>query len=164
MFVRSETLRLAQYLATLRVLPRDGGPVQVLVVAPPGQRAAFEQVLQSDARLVFRTVDSAEAEARRRPAAQARRAPPARRSTCTSRRSSRRASSSPRAAERRRYLVWQLQRAVVAAGAIGFAACALFAGARWLDVVQARGTRRAAGRRRRGAPPRPTRASPPASR
>src|SRR5437868_8498872 len=29
MFVRSETQRLAQYLATLRVLPREGGPVQV---------------------------------------------------------------------------------------------------------------------------------------
>src|SRR4029077_6865836 len=40
--------------------------------------------------------------------------------------------------ERRRYIVWQLQRAVIAAGAIGFAACTLFAGARWLDVIQAR--------------------------
>src|SRR5688572_16374755 len=63
MFVRSETLRLSQYLTTLRVLPRDAGPVQVLVVAPAGQRATFEQVLQSDARLVFRTVDAAQAEA-----------------------------------------------------------------------------------------------------
>ena len=54
-------MRLAQYLVTLRALPRDGAPVQVLVVAPAGQRAAFEQVLVSDARLVFRTVDGAEA-------------------------------------------------------------------------------------------------------
>jgi hypothetical protein len=61
MFVRSETLRLAQYLATLRVLPREGAPVQVLVVAPPGQRGAFEQALQSDTRLLFRTLDAAEA-------------------------------------------------------------------------------------------------------
>jgi hypothetical protein len=137
MFVRSETLRLAQYLVTLRVLPREGGPVQVLVVAPPGQRAAFEQVLQSDTRLVFRTLDSAEAEraagVRRKPAGTAGEAlylhlaaqnPPREQFAAKS--------------ERRRYLIWQLQRALVGAGAIGFAACVLFAGARWLDVAQAR--------------------------
>ena len=45
MFVRSETQRLAQYLVTLRALPREGAPVQVLVVAPPGQREVFEQAL-----------------------------------------------------------------------------------------------------------------------
>src|SRR4051812_4764572 len=61
MFVRAETQRLSQYLVTLRALPREGGPVQVLVVAPPGQRAVFEQVLVSDARLVFHTVDEARA-------------------------------------------------------------------------------------------------------
>jgi hypothetical protein len=137
MFVRSETLRLAQYLVTLRVLPREGGPVQVLVVAPPGQRGAFEQVLQSDTRLVFRTIDSAEAEraagVRRKPEGTAGEAlylhlaaknPPREQFAAKS--------------ERRRYLIWQLQRAVVGAGAVGFAACVLFAGARWLDVMQAR--------------------------
>src|SRR6185436_15494615 len=60
-FVRSETLRLAQYLVTLRALPRDGAPIQVAVIAPPGQRAMFEQTLVSDARLVFRTIDLQEA-------------------------------------------------------------------------------------------------------
>jgi len=138
MFVRSETLRLSQYLTTLRVLPRDAGPVQVLVVAPAGQRAAFEQVLQSDARLVFRTVDAAEAEAavglRRKPKGTAGEALYLHLA----------AKSPPReqfasSGDRRRYIVWQLQRAVVAAGAIGFAACALFAGVKWLDVLQARG-------------------------
>jgi len=138
MFVRSETLRLAQYLVTLRVLPREGGPVQVLVVAPAGQRAVFEQVLQSDTRLVFRTLDGAEAEAavglKRKPAGTAgeglyvqlaAKKPPREQF----------ASST----ERRRFLVWKMQRAIVAAGAIGFAACALFAGVKWLDVLQARG-------------------------
>jgi hypothetical protein len=137
MFVRSETLRLAQYLVTLRVLPREGGPVQVLVIAPPGQRAAFEQVLQSDARLVFRTLDGSQAEAsvglRRKPAVAAGEAlylhlaakhPPREQFASTS--------------ERRRYTIWQLQRAVVAAGVVAFTACALFAGAKWLDVSDAR--------------------------
>jgi len=137
MFVRSETLRLAQYLATLRVLPRDGGPVQALVVAPPGQRIVFENVLQSDARLVFRTLDSAEAER----AAGLRRAPQDAGAEALYLHLA--AKSPPReqfasSTERRRYFVWQLQRAVVAAGAVGFAACVLFAGAKWLDVIQAR--------------------------
>src|SRR4051812_31078022 len=133
MFVRSETQRLAQYLGTLRVLPREGGPLQVLVIAPPGQRAAFEQVLSSDTRLVFRTIDATEA-AR---AAGLERFPDDALGEalyvhlC--------ARKPPRAQfagqnDRRRFLVWQLQRGLVAAGALAFAACALFAGVRWLDA------------------------------
>ena len=32
---------LVQYLVTLRALPREGGAVQVVVVAPPGEKALF---------------------------------------------------------------------------------------------------------------------------
>jgi hypothetical protein len=138
MFVRSETLRLAQYLVTLRVLPREGGPVQVLVVAPPGQRAAFEQVLQSDARLVFRTLDGAQAET----ATGLRRKPPGTAGEALYLHLT--ANHPPReqfasSSERRGYVIWRLQRAVLAAGAAAFAVCALYAGAKWLDVSQARG-------------------------
>jgi len=133
MFVRSETLRMTQYLATLRALPRDGAPVQVLVVAPPGQRAVFEQVLASDARLSFVTVDGAEAARqvglRGAPDSAAgetlylhlaARKPPREQF----------ASSD----DRRRYVVWQLQRGLVATGAATLAACALFAGSKWLEA------------------------------
>jgi hypothetical protein len=136
-FVKSETQRLAQYLATLRVLPREGAPVQVLVVAPPGQRAVFEEALVSDARLVFHTVDGAEAARTvgltRLPQdtlaealylyLAAKKAP---REQFASR------------ADTRRQLIWRLQRGVVAAGALGFAACLLFAGAKWLDAATLR--------------------------
>jgi hypothetical protein len=137
MFVRSETQRLAQYLATLRVLPREGAPVQVIVVAPAGQRAVFEQALVSDARLVFHTVDGAEAARRvglaRSPEGTLAEAlylhlvakkPP--RDQFASR------------ADTRRHFIWQLQRGVVAAGALGFAACLIVAGARWLDAASLR--------------------------
>lgn len=139
MFVRSETVRLAQYLSTLRTLPRDGGPVQVLVVAPPGERAAFEQVLVSDARLVFRTVDAQEA-AR---ATGLRKIPPGTLAEAlylrlTVKKPPREQFASRE--DRRRYVVWRLQRGIVGAGALGFVACALFAGARWLDVVNVRDT------------------------
>jgi hypothetical protein len=134
-FARSETLRLAQYLTTLRALPREGAPVQVVVVAPQGQRAAFEQALVSDARLLFTTVELPEAAHKvglGQPSAQtgaeglylylAAKKPP--REQFASR------------DERRRYFIWQLQRGIVAAGALGLAACTLYAGGKWLDAVQ----------------------------
>jgi hypothetical protein len=138
MFVRSETLRLAQYLATLRALPRDGSAIQVLVVAPPGQRAVFEQTLTSDARLTFRTIDAAEATR----AVGLKRAPQGMSAESlylqlTGKKPPREQFASRD--ERRRYVVWQLHRGIVAAGALGFAACALFAGAKWLDSLQVRG-------------------------
>jgi hypothetical protein len=133
MFVRSETQRLAQYLVTLRALPREGAPVQVLVVAPAGQRAAFEQVLVSDARLAFHTVDATEAARSVRLSSipegmlaealyvqLAAKHPP--REQFASRE------------DTRRYLFWKLQRGIVAAAALGFAACALLAGSRWLEA------------------------------
>ena len=135
-FARSETLRLAQYLATLRALPRDGGPLQALVVAPPGERAAFEQALVSDARVAFQTIDSAQALG----AVRLRQVPEgagAEGSTCTSPRASRRASSS---------------RAATIAGATSLAAAArrgrggrarlrrvrAVSGGRWLETDEMR--------------------------
>jgi hypothetical protein len=137
-FARSETVRLAQYLTTLRVLPRDGAPLPALVIAPPGERAVFEQALVSDARVVFRTIDSAQALSAvglRRVAEGtgaealylhlAARKPP-------------RAQFANRE-DRRSHSIWQLQRAVVAAGALGLAACAVYAGARTYEGYELRG-------------------------
>jgi hypothetical protein len=131
-FARSETLRLAQYLATLRALPRDGGPIPALVVAPRGQRAAFEQGLPSDGRVQFHTVDIAEALA----AIKLREVPEGAAAEAlylhlAARKPPREQFAS--SGDRRRYFVWKVQRAVAAAGAIGFAACALFAGERWVE-------------------------------
>jgi hypothetical protein len=133
-FVRAEMLRLAQYLGTLRALPREGPPVQVVVVAPQAQRAAIEQALVSDARLVFRAVPLEEAARKagikRLPAAAAGeqlflhlavRNPPK--------------EQFARGEDRRGFFLWRLQRAIVLAGAAGFAACALYAGVQWIDLV-----------------------------
>ena len=137
-FVRSETQRLVQYLFTLRALPRDAGPVQVLVIAPPGRRADFEQALHSDTRLLFRTIDYSDAlrslKLRRVPEGTggealyvhlATRKPPRQQFATRE--------------ERRRYLLWQLQRGIAAAGAAAFCACALLAGSRSLDAASIRG-------------------------
>ncbi len=136
-FVRSETGRLAQYLSTLRVLPREGPPIQVIVVAPPGQRAAFERTLVSDTRLSFLTMDQSEAVRR----AGVKAAPPAMGAEqiylhLAVRRPPR--EQFARREDRRSYVLWQLRRGLLAAGALGFAGCALYAGASWLDVVSTR--------------------------
>ena len=135
--LRSETARLSQYLTTLRLLPREGPPIQVLVVAPAGQRAVFEETLGSDTQLAFQVVDLSEAAravglhpAPTGAAAEllflelTARKPPA--------------EQFARGEERRGFLIWRMQRAIVAAGAAGFAACALYAGNQWLDAVDAR--------------------------
>jgi hypothetical protein len=135
-FVRSETLRLTQFLTTLRALPRDGAPLHALVVAPPGERALFEQTLVSDARVVFRTVDGDEA----RRAVGLREAPEGIGAEALYLRLA--ARKPPREqfasrADRRSYFIWQLQRGLVAAGLAGFAACALLSGARWIEAMNA---------------------------
>jgi hypothetical protein len=131
-FVRSETLRLYQYLGSLRVLPRDGPPITAVIITPPGQRATFESSLSSAGRLTFRTIDLADAV----------------KAVGLQRSSSATAEQlylyltvkqTPKAQfarreDRRAFLLWQLQRAIVAAGAAGFAACALYSAVKWLDV------------------------------
>lgn len=133
-FVRAEMLRLVQYLGTLRALPREGPPIQVLVVAPAAQRAAFERALVSDARLVFRTVDLQEAARKvgikRLPAGAAGeelflhlavRHPPK--------------EQFARGEDRRSFFLWQLQRAILKVGAAGLAACLLYAAVQWIDLL-----------------------------
>ena len=132
-FVRAETMRLAQYLTTLRVLPREGPPVQVLVIAPAAQRAAFEQVLVSDARLTFRTLVIDEAArkvgVKKLPAGAAGeqlflqlavRKPPK--------------EQFARGEDRRSFVLWQLQRGIMFAGSAGLAACVLYAAWQWLGI------------------------------
>ena len=135
-FVRSETLRLMQYLSSLRVLPRDGPPITAIVIAPTGQRDVFEKSLPSDGRLTFRTVELSEVaniigvkRAQGIGAEQlylhlvAKSAPK---------------EQFARSEDRRGYLFWQLQRGVVAAGAVGLAGCLAFAGFKWFDVMSVR--------------------------
>jgi len=135
-FVRSETLRLIQYLITLRALPRDGAPLHAVVVAPPGERGVFEQALVSDARVAFHTIDGAEA----RQALRLRAVPEGTGGEAlylqlAARKPPREQFASR--ADRRSYFLWQLQRGLVAAGAAGFAACALLSGARWVEAMAA---------------------------
>ncbi len=132
-FVRAETLRLAQYLTTLRALPREGPPVQVIVIAPAAQRAAFQQALVSDARLAFHTVGIDEAASK---VGIKRLVDGAAGEQLYLHLAIKRAPSDQfaRREDRRSYQLWRLRRAIVTAGAVGFAACAVYAGVQWIDL------------------------------
>lgn len=133
-FVRAETLRLAQYLSTRGSLPREGPPIQVFVVAPAAYRAAFEQALVSDARLVFHTAGMEEAARKAGIKGLAADAPgeqlflhlvvkhPPK-------------DQFARVEDRRSFFLWRLQRAIVTAGAAGLAACVLYAAAQWIELL-----------------------------
>jgi hypothetical protein len=132
-FARAESLRLVQYLGTLRAIPREGPPLQAQVIAPAAHRAAFEQALVSDMRLSFSTVsleDAARKSGLKRLAAgaageqlylylTARQAPK---------------EQFARGEDRREYFLWRLQRALTMAGVAGFLGCAAYAGSQWLEV------------------------------
>ena len=134
-FVHAETLRLVQYLSTLRALPRDGPPLQILVIAQAAQRAALEQLLVSNARLTFQTIDAEEAARKvgiKRPTANLSgeqlflhltvRNPPK--------------DQFARVEDRRSYFLWKLQRAILATGTAGLLACAMFASVQWYGLFQ----------------------------
>ncbi|MDW8467833.1 MAG: hypothetical protein RML56_01270 [Burkholderiales bacterium] len=136
-FVRSETLRLADYLATLRALPREGPPAQAIVVAPDGMHDAFAQTLEAGDRVAFRTLAMSEV-ARR--LGLRRLAPGAGAEQLYLHLALRRPPKEQfaRREERRAYMRWQTRRAIVAAGGAAFAACALYAASLWLDVLDVR--------------------------
>jgi hypothetical protein len=52
-----ETTRVYQYLTAMRVLPREGGVVDTLLIAPPGQAAAVRDAAANVAQLRVRVVD-----------------------------------------------------------------------------------------------------------
>ena len=133
-FVRAETLRLVQFLSTRGALPREGPPIQVIVVAPAAYRAAFEQALVSDTRLAFHTVAMEEAARKAGIKGLAADAPGERLFLHL-------AVKHPpkdqfaRIEDRRSFFLWRLQRAIVRVGAAGFAACVLYAAAQWIDLM-----------------------------
>ncbi len=136
-FVRSETSRLVQYLSTLRLLPRDGAPVQVFAIAPAGQRAAFEETLVSDQRLAFHAVGVEEAA---RAIGLKHLSPRAQDEQLYLHLAVKRAPKEQfaRREDRRGFFLWQLRRGVMAASAVSFVLCAAYAGVTWLDVLGVR--------------------------
>lgn len=135
-FVRAETERLLQYLQTLRVVARDAPPLQVVVLAPGAELAAWERALRADARFDYRVLAlekaqrrlglrSAPTEADAFFAYSAARHPPSEQFAQTE--------------DRRPYILWRARRALVAGGAAALGACALWAGALWLELLELRG-------------------------
>jgi len=139
---RAEIERLTQYLATLRALPAGAQPLPVIVVARAAQRAAFERSLVSDARFAFRFEPLEEA-ARRLGIRGAPRDMGAEQLALALAATQPPREQFARAQDRRGFLQWRLQRALLAAGALGFSVCAAYAGVQWLEVLELRDLARA---------------------
>ena len=133
-FVRAESLRLVQFLTTRGALPRQGAPIQVLVIAPGAQRAAFEQALVSDARLAFHTVSMEEAARKSGIKGLAADAPGERLFLHLAVKHPPR-DQFARIEDRRSFMLWKLQRATVIASAAGFAACMFYAAVQWIGLT-----------------------------
>jgi len=139
---RTEIERLAQYLATLRALPAGAQPLPVIVIARAAQRAAFERSLVSDARFAF-CFEDLEETARRLGIRSAPRDMGAEQPALALAATQPPREQFARAQDRRGFLQWRLQRTLLAAGALGFSACAAYAGVQWLEVLELRGLARA---------------------
>lgn len=126
--LQAEITRLADYLTTLRVLAADARAVPLVVIAGAAQRGPIERALSLDARFALRFEPLEEA-ARR---VGIRGAPP---ELGAEQLALALAATRPpreqyaRAEDRRAFTLWRLQRAWFAAGALGLAACASYAGA-----------------------------------
>ncbi len=129
----AESGRIQQYLTNLRLLPREVGPLDVIVLAPAGQKPIYTAVCASNQRLTFHVHDTGELAkqlklskyphelkseaiflhllAEHQPAEQYVAEP-----------------------MRRFYRIWQARLGLIAGGVAVFAFCLLLAGLKMLDV------------------------------
>jgi hypothetical protein len=131
----AESLRIQQYLVNARVLPREGPPLDVLVLAPGEHKELYEAACVDSARLQFH-VDDMGAVAK----ALGLKSVPAG-TLAEGLFLHVLASSTPReqyAADRLRryYDLWRVRVGLVAAGAAAFVLCLLVSAARLIDIHQ----------------------------
>ena len=135
--VHAGIARLAEYLGTLRALPADARALPLIVIAGAAQRVSLERSLAADERfaLRFEPLDEAarrlgvrgaptELGAEQLALALAVTHPPR--------------EQFARAEDRLGFVQWRLQRALLAAGALGFAACAGYAGVHAFEALEVR--------------------------
>ena len=120
----AETARIHQYLIAVRALARDGGPLNAILLAPPGRTALVAAAASDTAQIRYQVVDTLQAAAR----AGLKKLPPGVGSEAVflyvlaSHTPSRQYAQEPL---RRTYRLWQTRAALLAASAIVFAACAV---------------------------------------
>jgi hypothetical protein len=138
-----ESGKILQYLEGLRLVPREGAPLDVLVFTPHDQYGVFSEVCTGGQRLVFEVMDeqtvAAKIGLRSLPAGSraealfcfllGQRAP---------------ALQYAAKAQRRLFRLWQLRMVILAASGAMFAACLLFAGSQLFQILSLRSKAEAA--------------------
>lgn len=128
----SETNRLQQYLINMRMLERDSGPLDVIVLFPDDSLAQFQAACVSTAQLTYHVVSIGDA-CKRSGLKSAPDSLLAERLFLYTLAGSRPSQQFAADDHRRFYDIWRARNATYAAGAAIFAACALVAGVKLLD-------------------------------
>jgi hypothetical protein len=133
-----ESGKILQYLEGLRLVPREGAPLNVLVFAPHEQYGVFSEVCTGGQRLVFEVMDEQAAAAK----IGLRSIPAGSRAEALycfllgQHAPAEQYASKP---QRRLYRLWQARLGILAASGAVFAACLLFAGYQFLQIMDLRG-------------------------
>lgn len=129
----AESGRIQQYLTNLRLLPRDVGALDVIVLAPPGQKSVYSDACASNPRLKFHVHDTGELAKQLKLSAY----PQALKSEAiflhllAEHQPAEQYVAEPM---RRFYRLWQARLGLIAGGIAVFAFCLLLAGLKMLDV------------------------------
>ncbi len=129
----AESGRIHQYLTNLRLLPRDIGALDVIVLAPPGQKAVYTDTCVSNARLHFYVHDTGELATQLKLRAY----PLELKSEAiflhllAEHQPAEQYAAEPM---RRFYRLWQARLGLIAGGIAVFGFCALLAGLKMIDV------------------------------
>jgi len=129
----AESGRIQQYLTNLRLLPRDVRALDVLVLAPAGQKAHYIEVCVSNPRLTFHVHDTGELAARIKLKSYPREL---KSEALFLHLLAERQPAEQYVAEpmRRFYRLWQARLGLIAGGAAVFAFCLVLAGLKLTDV------------------------------
>ena len=132
-----ESGKILQYLEGLRLVPREGPPLDVMVLTPHEHYGVFSEVCTGGQRMVFEVVDEQTAAAK----IGLRGIPPGSRAEalfCYLLGQSAPREQYATKAQRRLFRLWQAQLSMLAASGAVFAACVLFAGYQLLGIMDLR--------------------------
>jgi hypothetical protein len=129
----AESSRIQQYLTNLRLLPRDVGALDVMILAPAGQKALYLEACVSNPRLTFNVYDTGELATQLK----LRRYPGELKSEAlflhllAEHQPAEQYVAEPM---RRFYRLWQARLGLIAGGAAVFAFCLMLAGLKLADI------------------------------
>jgi len=133
----TESARMQQYLTSVRIVPRDAGPLDIAVLAPSDQVALFRTECRSNAQLRFQVLDL-DSTCRNSGLKSAPEGLLGERLFLHELAAARPGEQFAQEAERRFYNIWRARLTLNSAGVAVFLFCVLLAGLRLMDAFNAK--------------------------